>query len=58
MTRRRNHPQQRKDNESVASATEIMDMDITKLSEMEFRAIMVKMMIRLEKILTKMLLRI
>ena len=57
MTRRRSPPQQRKD-ESVASATELMDMDITKLSEMEFRAIMVKMMIRLEKILTKMLLRI
>ena len=49
MTRRRNPPQQRKDNESVASATELMDMDITKLSEMEFRVTMVKMMCRLEK---------
>ena len=49
MTRRRSPPQQRKDNESVASATELMDMDITKLSEMEFRVTMVKMMCRLEK---------
>ena len=50
MMRRRNPPlQQRKDNESVASAMELMDMDITKLSEMEFRVTMVKMMWRLEK---------
>ena len=48
MTRRRN-PQQRKDTETVASAIELMDMDITKLSEMEFRVTMVKMMCRLEK---------
>ena len=33
----------------MASATELMDMDITKLSEMEFRVTMVKMMYRLEK---------
>ena len=49
MTRRRSPPQQRKDNESVASATEIIDLDVSKLSEMEFRATMVKMMSRLEK---------
>ena len=49
MTRRRSPPQQRKDNESVASATELMDMDITKLSETEFRVTMVKMMCRFEK---------
>ena len=55
---RRSPPQQRKDNESVASATEIIDLDVFKLSEMEFRAKMVKMMSRLEKILTKMLMRI
>ena len=46
-------PQQRKDNESVASATELMDMDMTKLSEMEFRVTMVKMMCRLEKNMNK-----
>ena len=49
MTRRRSPPQLRKDSESVASASELMDMDITKLSEMEFRVTMVKMMSRLEK---------
>ena len=46
---RRSPTQQRKENGSVASATEIIDMDVTKLSEMEFRATMVKMMCRLEK---------
>ena len=33
----------------MASATEQMDMDITKLSEMDFRVTIVKMMYRLEK---------
>ena len=33
----------------MASATEIMDMDVTKLSEMEFKVTMVKMMSRIEK---------
>ena len=33
----------------MASATELMDVDITKLSEMEFRVTMVKMMCRPEK---------
>ena len=49
MRRRRSPPQQRKDNESLAPATEIMDMDVTTLSEMEFRATMVRMMSTLEK---------
>ena len=50
MTRRRNPPKQRKDNEATDSeATELMDMDITKLSEMEFRVTMDKMMCRLSK---------
>ena len=53
MTRRRSPPQQRKDNQSVASATELMDIDVTKLSEMEFRATMVKMRSRLEKSINK-----
>ena len=53
MTRRRNPPQQRQDNESVASATERVNMDITKSSEMEFRVTMVKMMYRLEKSIKK-----
>ena len=33
----------------MACATELMDMDITKLLEMEFRVTKVKMMYRLEK---------
>ena len=49
MMRRRSPPQQRKYNESVASATEIIDMDVTKMSEMEFRVTMVKMMSTHEK---------
>ena len=49
MTRRRNPIQQRKDNESVAFATELKRMDVSQLSEMEFRAAMVKMMSILEK---------
>ena len=57
MTRRRN-PQKRKETETMASATELMDMDITKLSEMEFRVTMVRTMCRLGKILTKILTRI
>ena len=48
MMRKRNPLKQRKDNESVASATELTDMDINKLSEMEFRVTMVKTMCRLE----------
>ena len=38
-----------KETETVASATELMDMDITKLSDIEFRVTMVMMMCRLEK---------
>ena len=33
----------------MASDTEIIDLDVSKLSEMEYRATMVKMMSRLEK---------
>ena len=57
MTRRRN-PQQKKETETMASAPELMDMDTTKLSEMDFRVTMVKMMCRLEKKITKILTRI
>ena len=48
MTRRRN-PQQRKETETVASATELMGMDITKLSEIDFRVTNMKSICRLEK---------
>ena len=37
----------------MASATELMHMDVTKLSETEFRVTMVKMMCRLEKSINK-----
>ena len=37
----------------MASATEMMNIDITKLSEREFRVKMVKMMCRLEKNINK-----
>ena len=43
MIMRRN-TQQRKETETLTSATELIDMDITKLSEVEFRVTMVKMM--------------
>ena len=49
MTRRRSPPQQGKYNESVVSATELIHMDVSQLSEMEFRATMVKMLRRFEK---------
>ena len=49
MMRRRSPPQQRKDSESVASATELMDMDISKMSEIEFRIVIIKSIVRLEK---------
>ena len=37
----------------MASATELMDMDITKMSEMVFRVTIIKMMYRLEKNINK-----
>jgi len=49
MTRRRN-PQNRKDSETVTSATDLqMDTDTTKMSEMEFRLAIVKTIERMEK---------
>jgi len=49
MTRRRS-PQNRKDSETVTSATDLqMDTDTTKMSEMEFRLAIVKTIERMEK---------
>ena len=48
MTRRRKS-QQRKEPETVSSATEQMDMDISKMSEIEFRIVIIKSIVRLEK---------
>jgi len=51
MTRRRN-PQNRKDSETVTSATDLqMDTDITKMLEMEFRVAVVKTIARMEKLI-------
>ena len=51
-------PPTNKETETVTSATELMDMDITKLSEMEFRVTMIQMMCRLENSINEMLMRI
>jgi len=48
MTKRRN-PQQRKESETVASATDLMDKDISKMSEIDFRVAIIKSISRLEK---------
>ena len=47
-TKRRN-PQQRKEAETVASATELMEMDITKMSEIDFKVTIMKAISGLEK---------
>ena len=48
MTRRR-ASQQRKELETMASATDLMDMDISKMSETDFRTAIMKSIARLEK---------
>jgi len=48
MTRRRNS-QQRKEPETMASPTDLMDMDISKMSEIDFRIAIMKTIARLEK---------
>jgi len=48
MTRRRNS-QQRKEPETVSSATELMNMDISKMSETKFRIAIIKLIARREK---------
>ena len=48
MTKREN-PQQRKESETLASATDLMDMDITQLSEIDFKVTIMKAISGLEK---------
>jgi len=48
MIRMRNS-QQRKEPETMASATELTDMDIRKMSDIEFRVALMKSLARLEK---------
>ena len=48
MTKRRN-PQQRKEAETVAFGTDLMDMDISKMSEIDSRVTIMKSISRLRK---------
>jgi len=47
MPRRRNF-QQRKQTETMSSARELMDMDLSQMSEIEFRTANIKSIARLE----------
>ena len=48
MTRRRNS-QQKKETEVILSATDLINMDISKMSELEFRIMIIKLLAGLEK---------
>ena len=48
MTRKRNSPQ-KKEAEVILSATDLMDIDLTKILEMEFSITMIKLLVGLEK---------
>ena len=48
ITRRRNS-QQKKEPEAILSATDLIDMDISKISELEFRITIIKLLAGLEK---------
>ena len=48
MTRRRNS-QQKKEPEVILSATDLINMDISKMSEMEFRTTIIKLIAGLGK---------
>ena len=48
MTKRRNS-KQRKEADTMASATDLMDMDISKMSEIDFRVAIMKSIARLRK---------
>ena len=48
MTGRRNS-QQRKESETIASPADLMDMDISKMSDIDFKVAIMKSIARLEK---------
>jgi len=48
MTRRRNL-QQRKEPEVILSATDLINMDISKMSELKFRTMIIKLLAGLEE---------
>ena len=48
MTRRKNSPQ-RKESETVLSATEVQNMDYNSMSESQLRSTIIKLLVALEK---------
>ena len=48
MTRRKNSPQ-KKDPEAILSATELQNMDLNTMSEIQFRSIVIKLLVALGK---------
>ena len=50
MTRRKNSPQ-KKESETVLSATELQNMDFNSMSESQFRSTIIKLLVALEKII-------
>ena len=48
MTRRKNSPQ-KKEPETVLSATELQNMDFNSMSESQFRSTIIKLLVALEK---------
>ena len=50
MTRRKNSPQ-KKESETILSATELQNMDFNLMSESQFRSTIIKLLVALEKII-------
>ena len=48
MTRRKNSPQ-KKESETVLSATELQNIDFNSMSESQFRSTIIKLLVALEK---------
>ena len=48
MTRKRKEPE-KKEPETILSATELQDLDLNMISEIQFRSIIIKLLVALEK---------
>ena len=48
MTRRKNSPR-KKEPELILSATDLMDMDLSTMSEIQFRGTIIKLLVSLKK---------
>ena len=48
MTRKKNSPQE-KELEAILSATELLNVDLNTMSEIQFRSTMIKLLVALEK---------